>query len=391
MKTVAVIFGGRSTEHDVSIVTALASVIKPLELSGEFRVEAIYISKDGQWFWDDKLKDIKLYQSDEIKGFMEKAPKVMLQFDKGLTVVKSSQFAGRKAYRKIDVVFPAMHGAYGEDGDLMGLLEMASVPYVGCGVPAAALAMDKALAKQVASSQGLPTNRWLWFMSTTLAVDPARVLSDIGTLQYPLFVKPAHAGSSIGITRVTEKNQLMNALEVAAHYDDKIVVEEAVPNLIEVTLPIMGNDDPVPAYLEQPLLHSEDFFDFDAKYLSGGKGKGGAKGGESGAQGYSKIPADLPKGLYEQAEAVGLGVYRALGCTGVARVDMLIDSKASQVYFNEVNPMPGDLYMHNWRQKGISNVELVKKLIVLAEERFARRERLQTNFGTNYLKQFQRF
>lgn len=387
MKTIAVIFGGQSAEHDVSIVTALASVIKPLELSGQYRVEAVYIAKDGSWFWDDKLKNIALFQGPQLEDFLHKAPKVMLQFDHGLTLVKSSQFAGRKVYRKIDVVFPAMHGTHGEDGDLMGLLEMAGVAYVGCGVAAGAIAMDKALAKQVASAQGVPTNKWLWCMAGELARQPQTVLDRVKAFEYPLFVKPAHIGSSIGITRVTEPGQLMNALEIAAHYDDKILIEEAVPNLVEVTLPIIGNEEPVPAYLEQPTLKAEDFFDFDTKYMSGGKG-GKKGGGQKGAQGYSKIPAEIPKQLYAKAEKVGLDVYRALGCSGIARVDMLIDSKKGEVYFNEVNPLPGSLYAHNWRAKGISNVELVIRLVHYAEARFAATQRLQTTFATNYLKQF---
>lgn len=387
MKTILVIFGGRSTEHDVSIVSGLASVVKPLELLKEYKVEVAYIAKDGSWYWDEKLKDITLYQSGEIEAFIKKAPKAMLQFDDGLTLVKSSQFAGRKAYRKIDVVFPVMHGTYGEDGALMGLLDMAGVPYVGCGVAASSIAMDKALAKQVAESQGLPTNKWIWFTDKQLAQSPEQILKQISDLKYPLFVKPAHAGSSIGITRVTEQAQLMNALEVAAHYDDKILVEEAVQNLIEVTLPIMGNDEPIPAYLEQPLLKGEDFFDFETKYMQGGKGKGKGSS-KQGAQGYSKIPAELPDDLYAKAEKVGLGVYDALGCSGTARVDMLIDSKTNEVYFNEVNPMPGSLYAHNWRAKGVPGTELVAKLIGYAESRFAERERLQTSFATNYLKQF---
>jgi D-alanine-D-alanine ligase len=385
MKTIAVIFGGQSTEHDVSIVTALASVIKPLELSSEYRVEAVYIAKDGTWFWDDRLKDIKLFQSGEIEEFMHKAPSVMLQFNHGLTLVKSSNFAGRKAYKKIDVVFPAMHGTHGEDGELMGLLEMADVAYVGCDVAASAVAMDKVLAKQVTGSQGVPSNTWVWFAAKELNQNPEDVLERIKPLGYPIFVKPAHLGSSIGITRVTEKSQLMNALEVATHYDDKVIVEEAVSNLIEVTLPIMGNDNPILAYLEQPLLKDESFFDFETKYMQGGKG---GKSGKSGSQRYSVIPADLPDDLYKEAERVGLSVYNALGCSGIARVDMLIDSKANKVYFNEINPMPGDLYAHNWYKKGISKVELVTKLVEYAENSFAARQRLKTSFSTNYLKQF---
>ena len=171
------------------------------------------------------------------------------------------------------------------------------------------------------------------------------------------------------------------------HYDDKVIVEEAVQNLIEVTLPIMGNDDPSPALLEQPLTKSEEFFDFDTKYLQGGKkGKSGAKA--KGAQGYSKIPADLAEAVYNKAEKVGIDVYKALGCSGIARVDMLIDDRSKQVYFNEVNPLPGGLYAHNWRAAGISNVELVSKLIVLAKERFNERQALTTSFNTNYLQQF---
>jgi D-alanine-D-alanine ligase len=385
MKTIAVIFGSRSTEHDVSIITALSSIIKPLELSKKYKVEAVYISKDGAWYWDERLKDINLYQSGEIADFMRKAPKIHLLFDDGLTLVKSSQFAGRKMYKKIDIVFPATHGTHGEDGDLMGLLEMANVPYVGCGVAASAVAMDKVLAKQVAEAADVKSTPWTWFYSRELSNNPGQILDKIKKLKYPLFIKPAHLGSSIGISRVEKESELMNALEVAAHYDDKVIVEQGVDNLAEVTLPIMGNDELKLAYLEQPLTKPEDFFDFDTKYMQGGK-KG--KGKASGSQGYSRIPADLPKDLYKHAEEVGRRVYTALGCSGIARVDMLIDTKAGEAYFNEVNPLPGGLYAHNWAKAGISNVDLVQKLVDLAEERWSTRQKLNTSFNTNYLKQF---
>ncbi len=318
---------------------------------------------------------------------MRKAPKTHLLFEHGLTLVKSSQFAGRKQYKKIDIVFPAMHGTHGEDGELMGILEMANVAYVGCGVAASAIAMDKVLAKQVTQSVGLPSTPWVWLRAQEL-VNPAAALKKCEALAYPLFVKPARLGSSIGITRVTEKSQLMNALEVAAHYDDKIIVEQGVPNLVEVTLPVMGNEDPRPALLEQPLLKSEDFFDFETKYMQGGK-KGGKKGGgKLGAQGYSKLPADLPKDLYQQAQQLGLDVYKAVGCEGIARIDMLINSKTKEVFFNEINPLPGGLYEHNWRAAGVSSVELVKQLIHYGEQRFKAKQQRTTSFSTNYLKQF---
>ena len=387
MNTVAVIFGGRSTEHDVSIVTAIASIIKPLELTSDYKVEAVYIAKDGSWYWDDRLKDIGLYRSGEIENFMAKSPKVHLLFDKGLTLVKSSQFAGRKMYRKIDVVFPAMHGTHGEDGELMGLLEMANVPYVGSGPVASAIAMDKVLAKQVTNAEGIPSTPWVWFYAKDLANNPSAVLKKIEVLEYPLFVKPAHLGSSIGISKVASKDHLLNALEVAAHYDDKILVEQEVHNLVEVTLPIIGNDTLRPALLEQPLTKPEDFFDFEAKYMQGGK-KGGNQKGKAGAQGYSKIQVDLAEDLYKKAEKTALDSYKAIHCEGISRVDLLIDSKTKEVYFNEINPLPGGLYAHNWRAAGISPVELVNKLIDLALDRHKQRQKLTTSFNTNYLRQF---
>jgi D-alanine-D-alanine ligase len=171
------------------------------------------------------------------------------------------------------------------------------------------------------------------------------------------------------------------------HYDDKVIVEEAVQNLIELTLPIMGNSEPKPALLERPLTQAEDFFDFETKYMQGGKkGKGGKSG--KGAQGYSELPAKLDDSLYSKAEKVGMSVYKALNCSGIARVDMLVDSKTSEVYFNEVNPLPGGLYAHNWNRAGISNVELVRRLVAFALERHNEQQQLTRTFTTNYLKQF---
>lgn len=388
MKTIAVVFGGRSTEHDVSIVTAIASVIKPLELTKQYRVEAVYVAKDGAWYWDDKFKDINLFRSGAVQDFLHKSQPASVQFDGGLTLVKSSGIAGRKTVRKVDIVFPAMHGTYGEDGSLMGLLRMANVPFVGCDMDASAVAMDKVLAKQVAAANDIPVTKYEYLYSETFARQPAELINGLEqSLQYPLFVKPAHLGSSIGISRVTSRSELQNAIEVAGHYDDKILVEEEVPNLIEVTLPVMGNDQLKPALLERPLTKPEDFFDFDTKYMQGGK-KGGGKSAVKGAQGYSELPAKLGKDLYGKAEQTGLAVYRALGCSGIARIDMLIDSKSSQVYFNEVNPLPGGLYQHNWRAAGVSSVDLINQLVRLAEERWQSQQRLNTAFNTNYLQQF---
>jgi len=391
MKTIAVFFGGRSTEHDVSIITALTSVIKPLELTGKYNVVPVYITKDGRWYADEKLKDIHFYQNKDFASLLAKMKPVSLTLGDTLTLSVPTRL-GRSDVA-VDIAFPAMHGTYGEDGALMGLLDMANVPYVGCGLAAAAVAMDKVLAKNVAAENGIAVTKYVSFRREQIAENVSGVAEDVEQkLTYPLFVKPAHLGSSIGISRARDRRELENALEVAAHYDTLIIVEEAVRNLVEVTLPIFGSTaNPTPALLEQPLTHSEDFFDFDTKYMHGGKkGKGGAKSGQSSAsaQGYSQIPADLSPQLYEQAESLGLAVYRALGCDGIARVDMLIDSKSQQVYFNEINPLPGSLYAHNWAKAGVSKVELVEKLIGYALKRHTTRQQLATSFDTNFLQQF---
>lgn len=388
MKTVAVIFGGRSTEHDVSVITALSSIIKPLELTKKYRVEAVYIDKTGSWYWDDKLKDIRLFQHG-LEQFLHKTSPASVQFDGAMTLIKSSGIAGRKTSRKIDVVFPAMHGTFGEDGSLMGLLRMANIPFVGCDMDASVLAMDKVLAKQIAATSGVPVSRYEVINSSDFARQASSTITRIEkNLSYPLFIKPAHLGSSIGIGRAADKNELQNAIEVATHYDDKVIVEEEVANLVEVTLPIIGNYELKPALLERPLTSAEDFFDFETKYMSGGKKGGGKKSAAKGAQGYSELPAKLPKKLYDQGVLTGLSVFRALGCQGIARVDMLIDEKKQTVYFNEVNPLPGSLYAHNFRAAGISNVDLVEELVRLAEERWQHEASRNTVFQTNYLQQF---
>lgn len=377
MKTVAVFFGGRSPEHDISIITAISSVIKPLQLTKKYDVVPVYITKTGKWIVDKSLTDIKTYQSRKIDELALKAKPLAVSFDGGLTIGK----------KRIDVAFPAMHGGYGEDGSLMGLLRMAGIPFVGSDMDASVIAMDKVLAKQVAAANNIATSKFVFFSRAEI-LRGVHLVTDTTEkkLAYPLFVKPAHLGSSIGITKVKNSVELKNALEVAAYYDEKIIVEEAVNNLIEVTVPIIGNSDPVVALVERPLSKDDGVFDFETKYINGGGKKGGGK--QAGAQGYSELPAKLPGDLYEQSVALATKLYAAIGASGIARVDLLIDGKSQKVYFNEVNPLPGDLYRHNWRAAGVSSTELVEKLIDYAQERYDEQQKLTNTFSSSFLQQF---
>lgn len=378
-KTVAVYFGGRSTEHDISIITALSSVIKPLELAGHYDIVPVYITKEGKWVSDSKLKDVKLFSSGRVDELVKKAKPVSVTFDGGFSLNG----------KRIDVNFPSMHGSYGEDGSLMGVFRMAGIPFVGADMDSSVIAMDKVLAKQVAEANNIPTSKFVFMTRDEFLADQDGQTKRVaGGLKYPLFVKPAHLGSSIGITRVVNDNELHNALEVAAYYDSKIIVEEAVQNLIEVTIPMMGNKTPKAALVERPLATSDEFFDFDNKYIRGGGAKKTGGGKHTGAQGYSELPAKLPAGLEKASIDTATAVYKAMGFQGTARIDLLIDSKAKKVYFNEVNPLPGSLYAHNWRAAGVSTVDLVTDLINLAEQKHAEQAKLQTTFSSSFLRQF---
>ena len=374
-KTIAVIFGGQTVEHDVSIITAHIPIIQSLLITGQFNVQPIYISKDGLWYSDQKMNDLNFFKQPDFEESLKKIKKLQILFNHGLKLVLPGW---RSKVIKIDIVFPAMHGTFGEDGSLMGFLRMANVPFVGCDLFASAIAMDKVLTKQILSTENIPVTPYIWFTKIDWENNKNNLKQKIAKLHWPLFVKPVHLGSSIGIAKVKQESDLENAIEVALHYDDKILIEESVENLIEVTLPIMGNNILQTGEIERP-LNKTDFFNFNDKYISGNKKNSGTK------DQYSEIPAKIENKLSEQIKDLGLKTYRALGCSGISRIDFLIDNNIQKIYVNEINTLPGSLYAHNWRKAGISNVELVTKLISLAEERFNARQKIHYVFNSNIL------
>ena len=376
-KTIAIIFGGKSAEHDVSIITAPTPIIDTLLTLDEYEVIPIYITKEGLWYSDKEMNNMD-YFKDDIEAKLAKLKPLQLSIGEKFSIV----FAGMVSKKiDIDLVFPAMHGTYGEDGSLMGVLRMANMPFVGCDMAASAVAMDKVLTKQVVSAAGLPIVRYDWLTQGEWEKDRKSFMERTLVLQWPLFVKPVHIGSSIAITKVKNLAELEQALEVAFHYDNKVLVEESVEDLIEVTLPILGNGDLQTASIERPLNKTE-FFNFEDKYLSGGK-----KGSDSGVNSnYSEIPADISPELTKEVLELGKMVYRVTGCTGIARVDFLIDAKTNRVFVNEVNTLPGSLYHHNWKASGVSNIDLVQKLIQLGEERFEKEQRVVRTFKSSLLQ-----
>ncbi len=376
-KTIAVIFGGRSAEHDVSIITAHTPIIESLLITGQYDVWPVYVAKDGSWYADQVMNDMAFFKNPDFESQLVQQKKIQLLFDNGLYIIWPGL---RSRSVKIDIVFPAMHGTFGEDGSLMGLLRMAAVPFVGCDLAASAVAMDKVLTKQVIEAEHIPVVPYVWFTKAEWESQHDALMGKISKLTWPLFVKPVHLGSSIAMCKVKNETDLRNAIEVALYYDEKVLIEEAIEPLIELTLPMIGNDTIQYAHIERPLNKTE-FFDFNDKYLSGQKTGGGVNSQ------YSEIPAMISDDLAARVREYGRQVYRILGCSGIARVDFLVNSNSNKLYVNEVNTLPGSLYAHNWRKAGVSDVELVSKLIALAEERFRQQQAITYTFSSNVLQQ----
>lgn len=379
MKTILVIFGGRSVEHDISIITGQFA-ISALKATAQYNVVPLYITRDGKWYSDATLAELKTFQNGTLDQKLAGLQTVSIGFDSSLTLNWAKKI-GTKS-ESIDIVFPALHGTYGEDGSIQGLLRMANVPVVGCDLETSVVAMNKALTNKVLMAAGIPKVPFISFTAAEYASDSKGIALEVKSLSLPLFVKPAHLGSSIGITKVTELGRLEAAIEVALHYDNAVVVEQGIIDPIEINCAILGNDDPIASVLERPVQLSE-FLNFEDKYISSGS-KGGTM---SGAKSAVEIPAKLDAKVAAQITDYAKQSFKVMGGSGTARFDFLIDPKTSQVYVNEVNPLPGSLQQHLWQASGVSNVELVSRLVALAEERYAARSSITTSFSSSVLTQ----
>lgn len=382
---IGVFFGSRSPEHDVSIITAQL-VIGALKQSDKYNVVPVYIGKKGKWFISDKLGDIGFFRKSEFEKELDKTGDFLLDLDASKGFLKFQQ--KRKMFSRsnsiiIDVAFPAFHGSFGEDGTIQGLFEILNVPYAGCGVLASALAMDKIMSRKILEKEGFLVVDNFWFHKDEFEKrNKEEIFKEIEQkLPYPLFVKPNRLGSSIGISLVNNQKELDFAIEVVFQFDDKVIVEEAVQNLIEVNCAVIGNDDLTVSLPEQP-SYKQEFQTFEEKYLTkGGTIKKGAK--------KNIIPAPLPKEKLEEIQNLSKKAYRLIGCSGISRVDFLVDSKTMDIYINELNTLPGTLQFHLWEASGMTKLELANKLISFALERFNKNKKNIYTFGSNLLNQSQ--
>ncbi len=365
---VGLLFGGRSGEHEVSLTSA-ASVLKALD-PAKYVVVTIGISREGHWLVGSAAEKL-------LPGVIENGVPVMPSVDPttpALIPLNSPQLpvtAAREARdsssMKLDVVFPVLHGTFGEDGTVQGMLELAGIPYVGAGVLGSAAGMDKDVMKRLFRDAGLPIAKWLLALREDWERNPAPIRKLVGAkIRYPLFVKPANLGSSVGISKVRNARALDPAMELAGQYDRKILVEKAVDGR-EIECAVLGNDRPE-ASVPGEIIPINEFYDYEAKYIKEGS--------------ELIIPARLTRRQAEKVRELAVRAFQAIDCAGMARVDFLLDRRTGKIFVNEINTIPGftpiSMFPKLWEATGIPYPELIDRLIELALER--RRDKSRTRY-----------
>ena len=378
-----VIFGGVSVEHEVSIITAIQAM-NAID-TAKYDIVPIYITKDGVWYSGAMLKDIKIYSDmDLLKRY---AHQVVLYKKDGRFILQSTTGLWRHEIEELDMCFPIMHGTYGEDGALQGYLETVGIPYAEADHYAATVGQDKIFMKQIWKDSGVPVVKYTWFYDYDYQENPDKVIAKCETLEYPMIVKPARLGSSVGITVAHNNQELRDAIVDAISYDTKILVEEMVQNLVEVNISVLGNYRKQKLSVIEEVGGSKDFLTYDDKYISGGKTKGAKSAGMASAKRI--IPARISDDLKDKVNDVAIKAFRSLGASGVVRIDFLIDKKNKKVYANEINSIPGSLSFYLWDKTDKTYQELLNSTLNIAIRDYKDRINKTHTFDTNILANFQ--
>ncbi len=357
-KRIGVIFGGRSGEHEVSLRSA-QFVLESLDRD-KYDVVPIGIGKQGEWLLDaDPMRRLTAARPDEPSASLPVA----------LPTARAPATTNGPA-GNLDVVFPVLHGTYGEDGTVQGLLELADLPYVGSGVTGSAVAMDKSIANAILRDHGLPVGTWHTFLARAWREDRSTVRAAIESrLTYPLFIKPCNLGSSVGVSKVHDASELAAAVDLAAAFDRRIIAERAVPNAREVEVSILGNDEPEASVCGE-VVPAGEFYDYRSKYEDD--------------RSQAIIPADLPHDLADEIRGHAVRAFRALDAGGYARVDFLVDAETLEPVIGEVNTIPGftsiSMFPQLWEASGVPARELMDRLIDLAIDRHDERHGLRTTY-----------
>jgi len=379
---IAVIFGGKSVEHEVSIITANLAM-KTLD-SDKYEVIPIYIDKEQNWYTGKLLMDISNYK--DMYNLKRYAKKCCL-IKKGEKFILQSLGLFKTTITDIDIAFPIVHGKNVEDGSLAGYLEILGIPYVGSGVLGSAIAQDKVVMKQVMTSSSIPVVPYIWFYDIEYNNDKDDILRNIKDLGYPVIVKPARLGSSIGINKANDEESLNYAIKEAIKYDNKIIVEKVIENLIEVNCSVMGNYIIQQTSVIEEVMGTDEFLSYRDKYLGGSKSNGGnpSKGMRSSNR---IIPARISEKLSDEVTKYAKKLFKVFGLSGVCRIDFLIDKNKEKIYVNEPNTIPGDLSLYLWDQTGKSWSDTMDQLITLAVKEHKNENKKITSFDSNILANY---
>lgn len=371
----AVFFGGRSVEHDVSIVTGIqaAQNVDP----AKYEIIPVYIARDGKWYTGRGLLDIGCYANFRPDGKKVKPAYLSPVPGEGLLVGSAKRF-GKPERIVLDAALLCMHGLHGEDGSLQGLLELCDVPYTSPSVVGSAAGMDKAVMKRIFLGCGFPTVPFVDYTRDVWAAKQETCISEIESeLGYPVYVKPANLGSSIGISRATDQKELLNAIQLAFAYDRKIVVERGVADPTEINCSVLGLDGDVQASPCEKPLGWKDFLTFDDKYMRGGKGTKGKT---------REIPAPIGEEMTTRIQTLACDIFRAMDCKGVVRIDFLIDNASGALYVNEINTIPGSLSFYLWEPAGLSYPKLIDRLVSIAQKAMKEKKANQFAYDSNLIQ-----
>lgn len=363
MKTrIAVFFGGRSTEHEISVISA-SQAMHAINRD-RFDVTPVYITKEGQWYTGDALLDVANYR--DIPSLLRQCTPVYMipQYGDNNLYKKKTGLFGSNIAAKIDVVIPVLHGSNGEDGTFEGILDSIGIPYAGCNTLASANGMDKITMKQILQASDIPVVDYVWFTDKQCFAKRDALIAQIESkLGYPVIVKPANLGSSVGIGAANNRDQLISRIEDASKYSARIIVEHMVEHLQEINCSVLGDCDEYQASVLEEPIKSGEILSYEDKYMGGTKG---TKGMQASAK---RIPADLPESETKEIQRLASETFRVLSCHGVSRVDMIIDRDTRDIYVNEINTIPGSLSFYLWEASGIGFDKLMERLVALALKR----------------------
>jgi len=377
MKTnIGVFFGGRSTEHEISVISA-SQAMSAIDRS-RYDVTPVYISKQGRWYTGDALFDVANYR--DTAALLARCTEVYMEpvFGDYNLYTRKRRLLGSNVVARLDVVIPVLHGSNGEDGIFEGLLETIGIPFAGCNTLASANGMDKITMKMILRAEGVPVVPYVWFTDKQWFARRdelvARIESEIG---YPVIVKPANLGSSVGIGRALDRAQLIERVSDAERYSSRIIVEHMVEQLQEINCSVLGDcDEYRMSVLEEP-IKSGEILSYEDKYMGGTKG---AKGMQASQK---RIPADLPAEETERIQFLAGETFRALGCHGVSRVDVIVDRATREIYVNEINTIPGSLSFYLWEATGLTFDRLMDTLVKLALKRKREQEQKTVSYDHN--------